>query len=516
MGLDSFMKSVLGAFIQSPQNARNRLITTPPATGCPVVDCIGWPYKGLKFSFGALSPVVTTISPDSTANPDPACCVPGIGPSIRMLGLAECFSQEWKLTNTIVFSSTIVEDGIEKLLCTDRYTYGCLLLPILGVEPDYTIVDMALGLGIDVDIITKRNQNTNVIESTSVDFVFSAYIASVIFPGTLSPGCLFNANYNKKFDGQNCGPWEIDLDFALTKSPQLSGLPLKLVLTPIDEYTPGPSSTCCGGLSVVKCIPPTWNCQVSPPACSDPETNAGTYSTKTICQTACAVTESYNCIAGTGCIDPNNSSGVYTNITDCHTYCDALVRYNCVSGEGCVSPGGGLGTYSDLAMCNAVCNDGGGGIVTYDCNGTTCVEVSGPGGQYSDRPSCQTICSDGNDDRDRCCPGGSPSQQLICVITSSCPGLSNVITLAWQVGESAYVGSYFSGLDSTPMIVKIACDGNGQWFGQLFCGQQPIVDIPLTSEFCSPSVATNTITLVPIMTPCCPGGGSIQFTIYQP
>lgn len=522
------MRSVLDAFVKSPQNARNKLPSSVVATGCPGLEFNSvWPPQLLEFAFSGLTALPTNIPPlnDNTGD-DPACCFVEFDfKAIIMLGLSDCLSKKWRLPFIRVSKTEYIEGGQNKRICQDDYLFTCQNNGIHDITPDYSLSDHNLNLFFNATIKTITNVTTNTIESTEIEILFRSIIGHDFF-GLSSRGCVTQVRYSKIFPGENHGPWELDYDPINNVISEIINFSSKLLVTPINEdpllYLIEPTLVfnCCKGLSTTKCTNPSWDCFNPIPhgTCTDPENTLGFYDTKAHCQDACNIPETFNCIVGVGCTDPNNGLGNYQTKASCEFYCNSLVRYNCVDGVGCISPGNGKGQYPDKPTCDIVCTGGGGGgLTTFDCVNKFCEEIQGSGGQYADRTTCQQFCNGGQDDRQRCCPGGSPSNQLICVVESACTCLDGVVPVSWQTGEGAYVGNYFGNCEDGAafLTIRIKCDGDGNWTGTIYCGAAPIASMPLAGNFCNPTTSENVETVIPKLSPCCPNGGFIRFRIYQ-
>ena len=98
----------------------------------------------------------------------------------------------------------------------------------------------------------------------------------------------------------------------------------------------------------------SWNC-VAPGNCQDPGNGNGTYTSLSVCQIACVMPISWDCI-NYNCTDPGNGNGTYTSLSDCQVACVVPISWDCDPTLGCIDPGTGAGTYTTLSDCQVNCN----------------------------------------------------------------------------------------------------------------------------------------------------------------
>ena len=151
-------------------------------------------------------------------------------------------------------------------------------------------------------------------------------------------------------------------------------------------------SVSCDSLFIGNSLPASWDCNPVN-GCFDPGTGSGQYTSLSACQSACTVTQSWDCNPNMlGCFDPGTGLGQYTSLSACQTACSVTASWDCNPTTGCYDPGTGSGQYSSFSSCDTMC----GNIVTpsWDCN-PNMLGCSDPGtglGQYSSLSACQNAC----------------------------------------------------------------------------------------------------------------------------
>ena len=116
-------------------------------------------------------------------------------------------------------------------------------------------------------------------------------------------------------------------------------------------------SVSCDSLFIGNSLPASWDCNPVN-GCFDPGTGSGQYTSLSACQSACTVTQSWDCNPNMlGCFDPGTGLGQYTSLSACQTACSVTASWECDQVNGCYDPGTGLGQYTTLAACQAVCSN---------------------------------------------------------------------------------------------------------------------------------------------------------------
>jgi len=106
------------------------------------------------------------------------------------------------------------------------------------------------------------------------------------------------------------------------------------------------------------CVVPTpsWDCVNG--ACIDPQTGNGQYLTINDCVLdSCIVmppAPSWDCVNG-ACIDPGTGLGPYTSLVTCNSACAITPSWDCDGMGTCTDPGTGAGMYASQASCDNAC-----------------------------------------------------------------------------------------------------------------------------------------------------------------
>ena len=118
---------------------------------------------------------------------------------------------------------------------------------------------------------------------------------------------------------------------------------------------------------------PSWDCDPVN-GCFDPGTGSGQYTSLSACQSACTVTQSWDCNPNMlGCFDPGTGLGQYTSLSACQTACSVTASWECDQVNGCYDPGTGIGQYSSLSACQSVCSS----VSTSPCDSLTIISTGG-------------------------------------------------------------------------------------------------------------------------------------------
>ena len=151
----------------------------------------------------------------------------------------------------------------------------------------------------------------------------------------------------------------------------------------------------------------SWDCNPNMLGCFDPGTGLGQYTSLSACQSACSVTNSWDCSPVSGCYDPGTGQGAFSTYSSCDTACTmGITNFACMGGvapgvTSCVGPGNFvmgttyvMGVYSTMAACIAdSCNVT---VMTtsWDCDPLTgCYDPGTGNGQYSTFSACQSVCT---------------------------------------------------------------------------------------------------------------------------
>ena len=132
-------------------------------------------------------------------------------------------------------------------------------------------------------------------------------------------------------------------------------------------------SVSCDSLFIGNSLPASWDCNPVN-GCFDPGTGSGQYTSLSACQSACTVTQSWDCNPNMlGCFDPGTGLGQYTSLSACQTACSVTASWECDQVNGCYDPGTGIGQYSSLSACQSVCSS----VSTSPCDSLTITSTGG-------------------------------------------------------------------------------------------------------------------------------------------
>jgi PKD repeat protein len=129
-----------------------------------------------------------------------------------------------------------------------------------------------------------------------------------------------------------------------------------LTIIVVDPNGNACTSVYCDSILIGNTPPTSWDCDPIT-GCYNPGTGNGQYTTLVACQSACAVTPSWDCSPNAiGCYDPGTGNGQYATLAACQSACAVTPSWDCDPVNGCYDPGTGNGQYATLNTCQSNCS----------------------------------------------------------------------------------------------------------------------------------------------------------------